>query len=218
MYTSMRYQPLMATLQKYTDEELNAEKLGEILLVPKEKLGKLYARIRRNSEFTALEVKTLIEYCKGDSSLQCNVEPDAVEIKYFYDEKLKDLLKVKELTSLWLDRELIHMRWKKDEKDLRYLSMPGDSMYGGNVPLADGDILIIDTSLTDIRRSGMYAYTTHDDRFIGVNKIILKPNMDVKFDFWNENRKPVIYTEEEFKKLKFRCLGRAIRSLSIYKD
>lgn len=143
---------------------------------------------------------------------------DAVEIKYYYDEKLANLIKIPEITSVWLDRELVHNVWRKNENNLKCLAMPGDSMRGGNVPLLDGDILIIDTSMTDIRRSGIYAYTTHDDKFIGVNQIILKPDMQVKFDFWNEKRQSLIYSPEQFKELKFKPLGKAIRSLSIYRD
>lgn len=155
---------------------------------------------------------------QGKMYLSNSQNADAVEIKYYYDEKLANLIKIPEITSIWLDRELVHHVWNKNENDLRCLAMPGDSMNGGNVPLLDGDILIIDTTSTDIRRSGVYAYTTNDDKFLGVNKIILKPDMQVRFDFWNENRQSLVYSPENFKNLKLKVLGKAIRSLSIYKD
>ena len=96
-----------------------------------------------------------------------------VEIKYYNNTKNSSAVKSKQIANLYLDSNLVHNIWNKDERSLFILKMPGDSMDGGETPIRNNDMLIVDTSSRDISCSGIYAYTTNDENFIFVNGIML---------------------------------------------
>ncbi len=141
--------------------------------------------------------------------------PDAVEIKYFENPELLDTIKNPAITSIWLDRELVHDVWKRDEKNLRIMQMTGDIMDGGDTPIKNQAMLVIDTSITDIMLSGVYAYTTRDDNFIFINCIKQKIDGRVLFYYWNKNYDDVVYTHADLEKINFKVIGRVIKNLSI---
>lgn len=139
--------------------------------------------------------------------------PDAVEVVYYSNESYQNLIKSPKITSIWLDRELVHDVWEKDEKVLRCLTMPGASMDGGNNPIQDGTQLIIDTESTDILRSGVYAYITTAGLF--VNRIKKYANGEVEFIYDNKSFNSIRYGEQELNKIKFTVIGRVIKALNI---
>lgn len=141
--------------------------------------------------------------------------PDAVEIKYYDNKHILNTIKNPVISSIWLDRELVYEIWKRKEQDLRILQMTGDTMDGGYIPIKNQDMLIIDTTMTDIMLSGVYAYTTRNDHFVFVNGIKQKIDGSVKFHYWNKNYSEVIYNLVDLERLNFRVLGRVIKNLSI---
>lgn len=141
--------------------------------------------------------------------------PDAVEIIYYENPKLTNIIKNPDITSLWLDRELIYYKWKKSEQDLRIIQMPGDSMDGGASPISNKDILIIDISDKNPVASGIFAYTTQNDTLIFVNDIKQKADGSLKFNFWNERYKESVYTISDLKTMNFNVIGRVIKNMSI---
>ena len=48
--------------------------------------------------------------------------PDAVEIHYYKDDELDELIKNPLVTSVWIDREIVNGVWVKDEKKLVKIS------------------------------------------------------------------------------------------------
>ncbi len=142
--------------------------------------------------------------------------PDAVEIKPYHNPEYEHLIKNKNVTSIWHDREITHLTWGKDENNLRYIAMPGDNMNGGVLPIRNGEPLIIDVTSTDILRSGIYAYFTEAGFF--VNLIQQHANKNVIFSHWNAAYKDNIYSIDELQKSGFKVIGRVIRSCDLLHD
>ncbi len=139
-----------------------------------------------------------------------------IEIKYYENPQLIETIKNPVIDSIWLDKELVNDIWRKEEKDLRILQMPGDYMQGGHndFSIANKDIVLIDMSSVNVSLSGVYAYTTQNEQFIFIKAIQRIADGSLKFNVLNENYKSAVYTPDELKKLDFKVLGRVIKNLS----
>lgn len=140
--------------------------------------------------------------------------PDAVEIIYYENPTLIETIKNPVITSIWLDRELIHDVWHKHEKNLRTLQMPGDTMDGGETPIKNKDMLIVDISDTNIQASGIFVYTTKNGSLIFVNGIKQSPDGTYRFYFRNTGYKEIHYTLEDLEKLGFKVIGRVVKNIT----
>ena len=140
--------------------------------------------------------------------------PDAVEIIYYENPTLIETIKNPVITSIWMDRELIHDVWHKHEKNLRTLQMLGDTMDGGETPIKNKDMLIVDISDTNIQASGIFVYTTKNGSLIFVNGIKQSPDGTYRFYFRNLNYKEIHYTLEDLEKLGFRVIGRVVKNIT----
>ena len=140
--------------------------------------------------------------------------PDAVEIIYYENPTLIETIKNPVITSIWLDRELIHDVWQKHEKNLRTLQMPGDTMDGGETPIKTKDMLIVDISDTNIQASGIFVYTTKNGSLIFVNGIKQSPDGTYRFYFRNTGYKEIHYTLEDLEKLGFKVIGRVVKNIT----
>ncbi len=141
--------------------------------------------------------------------------PDAVEIKYYDDPKVSSTIRSADITNFWLDRELIHNVWKTNEKNLCILKMPGDTMDGGEAPIKNGDLLIIDTSAVNLLCAGIYAYTTMDGNYIFVNILKPRPDGSLKLCYWNNAYDEIIYTKDQLQQLRFNPVGMVLKNMSI---
>ncbi len=143
-----------------------------------------------------------------------NVE--AVEIQYYENPTLIETIKNPIIESIWIDKELVHDVWRKDEKNLRIIQMPGDYMQGGynDFSIANKDIVLIDISSRNVSLSGVYAYTTQNEQFIFIKAIQRLADGSLKFNVLNESYQSAVYTPEELKKIDFKVLGRVIKNLS----
>lgn len=138
--------------------------------------------------------------------------PDAIEIRYYKDDEIDELVKNPLVTSIWLDRQMVNDVWVKDENKLIKIAMVGDCMNGGARPIKNGDMLIIDTSETNILASGIYAYTTGKSDIFVAN---IKRCMDqVEFSFFKEEYESILRTMEELEELNFTVIGRVIHNQS----
>lgn len=138
--------------------------------------------------------------------------PDAVEIIYLENPRLMSTIKNDDISSIWMDRELMYQVWRKNEKDLRIIKMPGDYMSGGSYGIQNGDILIIDLNSTNILCSGVYAYTTKGDSFIFVKGIQQLPDGSIRFYPYNDSYKEDIYTPEQVSKMNLNVIGRVFKN------
>ena len=138
--------------------------------------------------------------------------PDAIEIHYYKDDEIDELVKNPLVTSIWLDRQMVNDVWVKDENKLIKIAMVGDCMNGGARPIKNGDMLIIDTSETNILASGIYAYTTGNSDIFIAN---IKRCMDqVEFSFFKEEYESILRTMQELEELNFTVIGRVIHNQS----
>ena len=140
--------------------------------------------------------------------------PDAVEIIYYENPTLIETIKNPVITSIWLDRELIHNVWLKNEANLRTLQMPGDTMDGGETPIRNKDMLIVDISDTNIQESGIFVYTTKNGSLIFVNGIKQSPDGTYRFYFRNSSYKEIHYTLDDLEKLGFKVIGRVVKNIT----
>lgn len=176
----------------------------------------LNKRLRRGADFRLSEIVTLEKHFGCGIfdiiSKEGRVQ-DGVEIPYYENEAFEGVIKNPAITSIWLDREMVRSIWKMNEKDLRIIAMPGDSMDGKVVPFKNQDILVIDTRATDLIASGIYAYTT-EDKNIFVNGLKRKIDGTVEFYYWNESYEKVSYPISVLEEQGFKIIGRIIKNVT----
>ena len=125
------------------------------------------------------------------------------------EEKLKNSFS----TSDWNDREKINLAWQKNEEDLYIIAMPGDKMDGGIYPLRNGDLLVIDTSQTDISNSGIYFYTTNNNEEVFVNNFRKKFDGSIVLGYSSPKYDDTIVSMEQLEAAGINIVGRVIKNL-----
>lgn len=212
----------LQTIQEHVNRPISQTEIAQILGTTSVAINK---RITRSSELKVSEAIKLVnhygynlfnDFIQNDNLLPNSPQnrQDSVEIVYYENPTLDKTIKNPLITSLWLDRELVRDIWKKDETNLRTIKMPGDVMNGGERPIKNRDMLIIDLSSTDILSSGIYAYTTNDDNFIFINGIKQKVDGSVKFYYWNKTYSEAVYKLDDLKKINFKVIGRVIKNMT----
>lgn len=212
----MKYNEVMEALQNLIGFKPSAKELVNILGLSSPKT--IYQRAHRNSDFTELEVKILKDhYCRSvaDENVNLNTTCDKAEIKYFEHQNLKTNIKSPAITSIWFDSELVTNIWRKDPKNLRIITMLGDKMDLGEYPLKNGDILIIDTSETDITKAGIYAFTTHNNNYMFINGVNRRYDGMCRFYFTNQMYPEKVLSDEDIKNADIKIIGRVIKNLSL---
>jgi len=212
----------LQTIQEHIKHPISQTEIANVLGTTSVAINK---RITRSSELKVSEALKLVnhygynlfeDYIHNDKILpnSPNYHHDSVEIVYYENPTLDKTIKNPLITSLWLDSELVHNVWKKDEANLRTIKMPGDVMNGGESPIRNLDMLIIDLLSTDILSSGIYAYTTNDDNLIFINGIKQKVDGSVKFYYWNKTYSETDYKLEDLRKINFKVIGRVIKNMT----
>ena len=145
-----------------------------------------------------------------------NENAKSVEIKYYESPKISDTIKNPVVESIWLDKNMVNNIWRKDEKNLRIIQMPGDYMQGGynDFSISNSDIVVVDIKSTNVSLSGIYAYTTQNNEFIFIKSIQRVADGSLMFNVFNDKYQSVVYREEELKKIDFKVIGRVIKNLS----
>lgn len=204
-------------LEKLTKSNIPQAVLAKIIGGSQAAVG---GRLKRESELKVDDVFALVEEfpkfkTQFLNALGFNI-PDAVEIIPYNNPEYAHLIKNNKVTSIWNDREITNLLWEKDEKNLRYIAMPGDNMNGGICPIKNGEPLIIDTQSTDILRSGIYAYVTEAGFF--VNGIKQRADKKVLFTHWNPNYEDTLYDLEKLHQVAFKVIGRMIKPCDLFHD
>lgn len=205
----MNYIQLMALIQFKTGKIISVTEIASKLGFSRQYVDKIKMNDVLPEHIKALELKYGMTFQNRITSA------DAVEIKYLEIPSLMNTIKNPDITSIWLDRELIHNKWRKNEKDLRIIQMPGDTMDNGEYSLKDGDILVIDTTVNNPQRSGIFAYTTQNNTLIFVNGLKQRPDGNVKFYYLNKTYDEVIYRPEQLKEMGFKVIGKLVKNMSI---
>lgn len=149
-----------------------------------------------------------------NSPVRCDQCQNAYEIKYLEHEKLKDVIQHKNITSIFLDKELIDDVWNIDPSHLRIMGMPSEAMSGGRYVFKRNDVLIIDVSVHQITTRGIYAYTASHDKIVSVSYVSPLMGEGLEFTYANENFNAKTYSMEFLQKQNFTVLGRVIKNIS----
>ncbi|MCM1338782.1 MAG: hypothetical protein NC191_03835 [Muribaculaceae bacterium] len=212
----MHYDELFDTLQNLMGFRPTAVQVAKIIGINKKTM---YARQQRNSKFSEDDIAQIYAFYKINNYEKSYDFPDTladkVEIQYYINPNLQTNIKTPKVTSIWFDRELVENIWGMNPSDLCVVTMLGDKMDHGEYPLRKNDILIMDTSDTDVVKSGIYAFTTHNDAYMFINGVNRRFDGTWRFYFYNKNYPEKILTDEEVKKADIRIIGRIVKNLSL---
>lgn len=136
-------------VSKMKNDEIDDDKLKQIEEHYKVKLPKDYALIEK--KYNNSDVFS-IPYWEG-----CN--------------ECSDRLKRDDFTDLKLDIELINS-WGVKPEDLRIIAMPGEEMNGGEMPIANKDLLVIDINRNNPYESGVFFVTSHNCQRVYVRRLM----------------------------------------------
>lgn len=82
-----------------------------------------------------------------------------------------DQLRREDFSDLKLDIELINS-WNVKPEDLRIIAMPGEEMNGGEMPIRNKDLLVIDISRNNPYESGVFFATSHHCQRVYVRRLM----------------------------------------------
>lgn len=146
---------------------------------------------------------------------QCKKNKERVEIKYW--EGCTDAWKHPKLTTFNFDREMVEDIWCRQAENIRVVAMAGDKMDGGSYPFKNRDILLIDTSATDVAKTGAFLFTTRGGEGIYLCNLNQKLNGDIEFSNNNPQYNTETlrkHTQEQLKELDFKIIGRVFKNES----
>lgn len=200
------------------------------------------SEVKKICDYFNVNYDTLLDLCRQDNQIITNSEisiettPQQENFIYTSDKDLigKDYkipywksgneetdkrLRDDELTEFCLDMQFIVKKLKCNPENLRFISMPGDDMDGGDYPIKNKDLLLIDISRTDTYESGVYFATSHNNSRIYVRRIFEKMAKEKSYytSVDNERYKSIIdkiWTEEAWKAADVKVIGRVIKNMS----
>ncbi len=180
--------------------------------------GNITTRVKAGSE---LKVSELLQI---ETATGCNLLPargriqelskEVVEVPYLQiDGICPESFKNRLVKRIFIDYEIYIKKLKYSPENLRGTKMFGDKMTGGEYPIRNEDVLLVDISSKDIQSSGVYIFTTNDtDIFIcGVTKAL---KGGIKLFFYNSKYPDKYLSEDELKECKFKVIGRVVQNLS----
>jgi hypothetical protein len=209
----MKIKELTNRIEKLTGQTVTQATLAQIYCISAPAMSK---RFDKNSDIT---VDELFKTCKYFDMSPCTVlsgkEKDSVEIKYYENPKVKELITHSKLHNIWKDREVVHDIWNKNEKDLRVIKMFGDCMRTGEGDsINPGDVLIIDITQTNSLVSGIYAYSAGGQGNIFIARIKQNDDGSITFMYKNKYYEPHTRSKEELEENDFRIIGKVIHNES----
>lgn len=152
-----------------------------------------------------------------------NLQKDELAGKYYpipywnEENEIIDKLYDNDITEFCYDMQGIVRKLKCKPEDLKIISMFGEEMDGGQFPLKDNDLLIIDTSKKDISESGIYFYSTLKGTKVFVRRLLEQMHGDVTVTVDNPLYAPMVnrtFTQEELDSIDFTVIGRVIKNMS----
>lgn len=208
----MKIPELISALSRATNKQITQAEIARALMTNEAVISN---KKSRGSEVTVTDLILCSKFFEVPIEALLHEEDkvrDAREIIYYENENLGDLIRHPDVTSVWKDRQVLEHKWHKDVKNLRAISMFGDSMDGGARPIKSGDMLIIDITETNPLASGIFAYTTSKQDKLYVSYI--KEYMgDVTFTFNNPMcGGSIVKTSEELEAKGFKIIGRVIHN------
>lgn len=209
---------MCALLQILKNDTVSYADIADALDVKRQYIAKIKDKELTEEQFEKIEKKFEIKIPREFSISHSSDSTVHEMIKIHYWDGLSgncDKIKNPLITSLWFDREIVYDEWKKDAENLCIIAMPGEEMDGGEYPIRNGNVLLVDESLKDISNSGIYFYTTQNNQRVFVNRIKERFDGTVLFSFANSIYEDRIITREQLKQADFKVVGRVIKNLSL---
>ena len=175
-------------------------------------------RIKTGAIISKEEKDRLSEYFNlADMSPLCKNK--IVKLDYYENEKLTNIIRNPKLEEFYIGTQLLRNIWEIQNVDaLKLLAMPGDKMEGGplshQLHIRNRDVLLMDTSLTNITFNGIYAYETLGGTKIQVSHVSVNDDGSVRFYYTNPIYEEVFRTPERLKELEFKVVGRIVKNIS----
>lgn len=147
---------------------------------------------------------------------QAEALPETIVVDYLELPKMH-LYKDPNFQKYFLDFQIIY-KYKRayNKNDFKLVAMPNDKLSNpyGRLWIKYHDILLVDTSETDINNSGYYIYTCGSDY---ISCAYIEKNFDgtVSFEFTNPETVET-RTEEFLQEAKFKVIARVIKNLYFF--
>lgn len=220
----MRHNEVLLTLQRLTDKRPKQRELADALGVG---ISLISNRAVRNTLYSLEELIKISSYFNVDiinySSFgdivpaEINIETKTKEKNTNYNGKVyaipywegccecSDKLKRDDFPDLKLGIELIKS-WNIKPENLRIIAMPGEEMNGGEMPIANKDLLVIDINRNNPYESGIFFATSHNCQRVYVRRLM---------ETLNEKGESVIFSTVDniiYKKSIERCWTKEMRT------
>lgn len=204
----MQYNELFRTLQNLTGSKPSVTEIAEIIGVP---ARTLYTRGQRNSAFSLSEIQKIEDHlgCKlSESNNEDYIELEHIHLKPSCGAGTL-VIDEPDITPVQIGKRTLESLYKvSDYRYLKTFVASGDSMYN---TIADGDMVLVDTSKLDYANGGVFLFTKNNDWFI--KRLRLRMNGDL--EIISDNKK---YGEPEIVKptddIEINIIGRVLHNLS----
>lgn len=123
------------------------------------------------------------------------------------------------VTEFCIDLQIVINEWGAVPDNLRIIAMNGEEMNGGNYPIKNKDLLVIDISRTDLTESGIFFASSHNCSKIYVRRIIEYLDNDYSYlttvdnPYWT-NRLEKTWSKKNWIDTDIKIIGRVIKNLS----
>lgn len=229
----MNYNELFNALVAQLGYKPTAQAIADIIGTKRQTI---YTRSQRPEQKFALEELLKIERAynvqlingKFSASFLKNKTPETIgqELKEnFYKIPYWDKcanygnLLVKPSVTEWvMDMQGIVLDWGANPDDLFIIAMPGEEMDKSGYPIRNNDILIIDSSRTNITESGIYFYSTLGGSRVFVRRLFEQMHGEVIVTVDNPVYSPMInatFTQQQLKDIDLHVIGRVIKNMSL---
>lgn len=181
--------------------------------------SKITNRANRNSNYSEKEMQILSDALGIDilNNVKICENYDQVAIPYIeipgIDENLIKSPRIKE--RLQFDLEIIENEWLCRPENLRIIKCGSHMMDGGDYPIRMNNILLVDITATDIRKRGVYLYTTHDNKHAFIHGLWRATEETVQSYYFNPSYTPNVRPIQELKEINFKVYGRIVKNLSL---
>lgn len=141
--------------------------------------------------------------------------PHTIPIEYWDEAKVR-LERNPNMQKYYMDFEIAYSYNRRfDKDDFRIICMRGDKLAGGQMWCRDRDVLLLDTTKTDISKPGLYAYQCEDGNYVAMAWIEQTPE-GVWFRYTNKEYEDELRTPRFLDEVKFKVIGRIVKNLMFF--
>lgn len=171
----MNYVRLCAFLQFVKNDTVSFADIARVRGVERQAIAKTKDKEISREEIVSICEAFDVKPPSEDDNVSiesANNNSDVFAISYWEGcNECSDMLKRDDFADLKLDIELIN-RWNVKPEDLRIIAMPGEEMNGGEMPIANKDLLVIDISRNNPYESGVFFVTSHNCQRVYVRRLM----------------------------------------------